>query len=80
MEEQAIEVVDEIVETEANEIGEEVPQNNQLHPDDHQVQGDVGDQAQGDRVPIQRPQRNRQAPTRLRDYVVNRLRRAWGGE
>ena len=80
MEEPIVDLAAEAVATDEIEIEDRIPQDNQPHPDDHLVQGDDENQTPGNEATTQRPQRNRQAPARLKDYVVNRLRRAWGGE
>ena len=56
------------------------PHGNQPHPDDHPVQGDNGGPGVGIVPTDQRPQRTRQLPNRLKDYVPRRLRTVWGGE
>ena len=94
VEEAVQEVVEEIIEAGEREIDDRMPQNDQPHPDVNPVRGDDGDQTLGNRYhpyfpipPIPgnvaihiagRPQRNRKAPSRLKDYVVNRLRRVLG--
>ena len=74
------EVVEEIYEIGENEIEGEEPLNTQPHPDENPAQGDEDEPVPGNRETTQRPQRNRQAPTRLKDYVGHCLRRVLGGE
>ena len=80
MEEPIVDLAAEAVATDEIEIEDRIPQDNQPHPEDHLVQGDDENQTPGNEATTGRPQRNRQPPARLKDYVVNRLRRAWGGE